>query len=213
VVSEAQKELLFGTDIVCRECGVPKPRRRFTGDSIVCKSCTPKLLKRAEMEISPEEHFHNNFRDKLSGLRRTADPMVTNGIQKAIKKLGQSPQEAAVDCIKQMLEPRNGDGSGMSVEQRAACRTDYKTIKGLLSMLQEAQFFHDKQLEDANPYDNVDPDHLRSIVLKGTIDQAQTDKDLRGQLIQAFLDRCPSFYEEVVEAVESRGGLPKVEVR
>lgn len=187
----------------CGQCGIPKEFDKFTGHSVVCKACTTHLMKIEGVVVTPEDHHNNAFRGKLSELRKNSEPQIVNGIQSAVSLLGRTPQEIAAECVNAMLDPAGGR-SDLTPEQIAAIPIDYKTVGGFLKMLQEAQIFHDKQLEGNNPFDDVDAEELRSVILQGTIDQAQDDRELRLQLIRAFADRCNTFFDEVLEVAKER---------
>lgn len=203
----------FGQNRVCEECGIAKdPDAAFSRDSVVCKTCVPKVLKRREASISIEEHRKNEFSGKLRELRKSGEPQVVNGIRKALDILGESPQEVAAKCVVELRDPGKGRAD-LSPEQLAALPVDYKVLHGYLRMLQEAQVIHDKQLEGHNPFEDMSADELRSVVLKGTIDQCKTDRDLRMQLIRAFSTACSTFFEEVMEvAQEQAGEQPSVRI-
>ncbi|MCP4507037.1 MAG: hypothetical protein GY826_11680 [Fuerstiella sp.] len=203
MVSEAQQNQIFGADIVCSECGVPKAPDAFNEASAVCKGCTPKVIRRQEVVITPEEHHQNEFTAQLRELRKTSEPQIVNGIQKALDLLGESPQEIAAQCIIELKNPGQGR-SDLSPEQIAALPKDYKTIGAFTRMLQEAQIIHDKDLDGSNnPFEDMTPEQLRATMLQGAIDHAERNRELRIKLIRAFADRCPSFFEEVTEVAQS----------
>ena len=201
MVSESQISQEFGKDIVCVECGVPKPPKKFNDDSVVCKSCTPKVMKRQEVTISADEHARNDFTSQLVEMRKTADPQIVTGVQKALEILGQSPQEVMAEVILEMRNPSK-DRNDLSMEQLAAMPVDFKTIGHYLKMLQEAQKIHDEDLKGANPFGNATPEDLRATMLQGAIEHSADDISLRKQLIHGFLERCPTFIAEVLEVAE-----------
>lgn len=160
------------------------------------------------MVVTAEQYLRNDFTEQLREARKTADPQIVNGVQKAIGILGESPQEIMAKCVKQMMNPGEGR-AGLSPEQIAAIPKDFKTVGHFLKMLQEAQVIHDTDLKGNNPFGDATPEELRSIMLKGAIDHAETDAKLRKQLIHGFLDRFPNFLDEVLEVANeiNQGGL------
>lgn len=198
---EPEVHRLSSTKRFCAECGITKLRGLFAENSVVCKECVKRRLKLESVVISPEDHYTNAFKNRLSELRRTSEPQIANGVQEAMEILGCTPQEIAATCVKAMLNPGKGR-KDLSEEQIKSIPVDYKTVQGFLKMLQEAQIIHDKQLEGNNPFEGVDAEELRAVVLNGTIDQAQHDKELRLQLIRAFAARCSTFFDEVMEIAQ-----------
>lgn len=162
------------------------------------------------MVITPEDHARNDFTAQLVEMRKTADPQIVNGVQKAQQILGESPQEIMAKCVNELRNP-GSDRADLSPEQLAALPKDYKLIGSYLKMLQEAQVIHDKDLTGNNPFGDASPEDLRATMLKGALDYSSEDVDLRKRLIRAFLERCPTFIEEVLEVAnevnESAGEL------
>jgi len=201
MVTELQQQQAFGANIVCEQCGVPLPPSKFDGDSIVCQPCMKQLAKRQEVLITPEDAQQNRISQKLEELRKTSDPSVINGYDKAEDILGCSPQEIAAEILMEMRDPGRGR-SDLTEEQRAALPKDYKTMKGYTDILQKAQFKRDEQLIGTDPFESASPEQLRATILKGVLDHAHDDRSLRMQLIRGFAARCDTFFDEVMEVAK-----------
>jgi len=213
MISETPNSQAFGDDIVCVDCGLPKSPESFatnedTGErSVVCVPCVKKRMTVAEIVVTPEDHLLSRYDKHLQELRETHENQIVPGIRKATELLGESPQEVMARMIKELDDPASvNEQEGIDPELAKALPKNRKLIATYLKMLQEAQAIADRQLAEAgNPYDNMSPEDLRAMMLKGATDHAATDEQLRGQLIRAFLDRCPTFLEEVVSAANERG--------
>jgi hypothetical protein len=193
--------------IVCRVCDVPLPRGVFSGTSAVCRTCSDlpvqTTVQRAH-NLPVHEKLKRHLSNKLQEALQNADPQLAHGVPRAIEILGRTPQEVAAECINQIMNPCDDDGAPVSADVRRALKPDYKTIRMFAQMLQDAQIALDRQLENANPFEGLDADQLRAIILQGTLDQTEDDAELRKELIRAFWDRCPTFYDEVLEVAQER---------
>lgn len=181
---------------VCDFCGIPLPKGDFPTGSKVCKACTPKHHLLAQATVTPESQQQSYFDQQLSALKERSEPQIVNGIQKAIDKLGQSPQEIIAECVLDLMDPEAGNPD-LTPEQKAALPRDHKTLPKYLKMLQEAQIHHDKVLSDSTPFQGVSPEDLKATILGETIATVKDDIGLRRELIIAFITRCPTFVDEV----------------
>lgn len=200
MIAESQESQAFGERIVCFECGIPHMPDAFVGDSVVCQDCTPKVIKRNEAEITPEDYLLSKFEKQLNALKQTAEPQLVPGVQRARDVLGRSPQEIMAEQVKAILSPLDAAGGieNLTPEQLAALPVDRKLLSRYLKMLQDAQVEADKQLSDAgNPYGNMTPDELRGVMLKGATEHAAADIELRMKLIRAMAQQCDTFFDEV----------------
>jgi len=216
MISETPNSQAFGDDIVCMDCGVPKSPESYainedTGErSVVCVPCVKKRITVAEIVVTPEDHLLSRYDKHLQELRDTHENQIVPGVRKAVDILGETPQEVMARMIKELDDPGSVEEiEGLDPEIAKALPKNRKLIATFTKMLQDAQVIADRQLAEAgNPYSNLSPEDLRGMMLKGATDHAANDKDLRGQLIRAFLDRCPTFLEEVVSAASERGMVP-----
>ena len=159
----------------------------------------PLIVARERAVITPEEVYRGTFQDAMKELRNSSEPLLISGVQRAMEKLGQSPQEMMADLV---LEPNDTQG----------LPKNNKLIAYLLELLQDAQIIHDNQLSGADPFDGMEVEELRATILKGTIEHAKSDKDLRAHMIGAFLDACPTFLDEVLEVAEKMAHPAVLEV-
>lgn len=216
MISETEHNQAFGDSIVCLDCGTPKSPDAFatnedTGEhSAVCVPCVKKRMAIAEIVVTPEDHLLSRYDQHLKDLRDTHENQIVPGIRKAVDVLGESPQEVAARMVLELDNPAKAEGlSDADREVLKALPKNRKLISTFLKMLQDAQTIADQQLASAgNPYDGMNADDLRGMMLKGATDHAANDVQLRGQLIRAFLDRCPTFLDEVMAAASERGLIP-----
>jgi len=204
VISESQQAQAFGSDIVCFECGIPKDPAKFNKDSVVCKHCTPKVAARSEKSISAQDHFHSRYSSTLKELTDSCDPQIIPGVQRAMEILKRSPQEILAEQLLELLDPASAlldpeVAEGLDPDALKALPKDRKLIHQYLKTLQDAQMRADEQLSTAgNPFENMTAEDLRAMMLKGATDHCAEDRDMRLQLIRAFMDRVPTFLDEVM---------------
>jgi hypothetical protein len=216
MILETQQDQAFGDNIVCLDCGIPKLLEAFANDestdepSAVCVSCVKKRITVAEIVVTPEDHLLGKYDRHLQELRNTHENQIVPGVRAAVDILGESPLEVMARMVKELDDPAScEDLEGIDPELAKALPKNRKLIANYLKMLMDAQVIADRQLAEAgNPYANMSPDDLRGMMLKGTTDHASNDTQLRMQLIRSFLDRCPTFLEEVVSAANERGLVP-----
>jgi len=200
MIAESQESQAVGERIVCFECGMILLPEDFPGDSIVCQDCTPKVIKRREAVVTPEDYLLSKFEKQINALKETAEPQLVPGVQRASAILGRSPQEIMAEQVKAILSPLDAAGGigNLTSEQLAALPVDRKLLSRYLKMLQDAQVEADKQLSDTgNPYGNMTPDELRGVMLKGATEHAAADIELRMKLIRAMAEQCDTFFDEV----------------
>ena len=197
----------FGDNIVCLECGVPKEPDKFPADSAICRHCTPKVLKRAELPISPHDRFADRYDQQLKKLRETSQNQMINGVHKGLEILDESPQEIMATLINEMRGVAPGQ-DGLSAEQIAALPKDYRTIGVYLKLFQVAQAISDKQLSDhGNPFETMKAEDLRAMMLKGTCDHIRSDCELRLQVIRTFVEEIPTFLNEVMQVAAEKEAI------
>lgn len=208
----------FGENRVCRECGIPKALEKFQGkNDVVCAACVPRverLERQIQAKINGPEQKQNRFLKEMNRHLESSSPITIEGFEKALEILGgETPQEIAAHMINELRNPGK-DRADLSAEELAALPVDYKTIYRYLSMLESSGRFRDEQLAQHNPLQGLTQEEITVIVAQGAVDYSQHDRELRMQLIRGFMDRCPTFLDEVTEvARELANEKPRIVIR
>lgn len=199
---ETQK---FGDDkIVCAQCGFPKPGDAYMSeDAIICNDCIPQVeaIHRLTMAKVTPERKQSAFMKEMDRHLKQGKPATITGFEKAMEILGgRTPQELAATMIKELEKPGFAR-EDLSEAQRAALPKDYKTLYRFISMLESSGRFRDEQIAKHNPLEGLSVDEIYTVVMQGTVDYTRNDPELRKTLIRGFLERCPTFLDEVMEVM------------
>lgn len=192
-----QDTMRHGSAIVCHRCGVPQAEKQFVADSVVCRSCMPKLM--GEVRVLADRIQKASIGKTIRNLKQTSEPTTLVGANNVIDKLnarGTSVAELVLDTYDQIT------GEGESEEVRAAMDPNFGHRVSCLKLLNEQMKIRDDRIFGENPYKDVDSQELLGNALEGLIEEMNQSDDFCEAVAMALTERVKSFQHMVHSLTE-----------
>ena len=188
--------LIAGTNpprYACVQCGVPKTRDQFHGESIACAGCAAR--RNAAMTLTGEDLQKTKFDLALEHLQNQQTPTIPGGVQKAHQILGgKTSSELLAENIYEIKNGKTIDG-GQSFMPR-----DGKLLTRSLELLQRAEKMHDDFLKSQPPATGLTFEEAQSLSIDTFIGELTRNKALRRKVLGILYERVPDLIQELIVA-------------
>ncbi len=192
-----QDKMRHGSAIVCHRCGVPQSEEQFVADSVVCRSCMPKLM--GEVRLLANRTRQSNISKTIRNLKQSSEPTTLVGANAVIDKLsarGTSVAELVLDTYDEIT------GEGQSEEIREAMEPNFGHRVSCLKLLNEQMKIRDDRIFGENPYKDVDSQELLGNALEGLIEEMNQNDDFCEAVAMALTERVKTFQHMVHSLTE-----------
>lgn len=178
----------------CINCGIPKKRDEFQGESLACLTCAPKMIAQRQGEVTEELLRKTKFDLAREELQDSHTPVIPDGVSKAHVILGgKSSSELLAEIAHEI---RTGKGLD---EKPSFLPRDGRLYLRTVEALQRAEVHHDNFLKSQPPAASIGYEEARAISIDTFVQEITRDKQLRKKILGILYERCSDLISELME--------------